>query len=64
MSFYKLEASYPYTTLYGDKKRKIYKYWYNSVDTLIHQVKYDLSLGAKVAVKEISESEYIRGLKR
>lgn len=64
MSFYKLEAFYSYTTNYGKKKNKAYKYWYNSLDSLIHQIRHDLSQGAKIVVKEISEYEYIRGQER
>jgi cytoplasmic iron level regulating protein YaaA (DUF328/UPF0246 family) len=60
MSYYKLEAKYPYTNKYGKKRTKIYKYWYRSINGVLNQMKYDLSLGGKIAISEISEQEYTK----
>lgn len=67
MSFYKLEAAYKYAAspaqLAAGRKTisKIYKYHYRSFDSAIPQIKYDLSLGAKISIKEICENEYMKG---
>lgn len=62
MRFYKLEAKYPYTTNFGKKRTKIYKYFYKSYDSALAQIKYDLSLGGRITIREISEHEYMKGI--
>ena len=57
MPFYKIESTFRDLK----RNRKTYRYYYDSIGTVHIQIDRDLSLGAKCAVKEISESIYIKG---
>lgn len=59
MAFYKVESTFRDLK----RNRKTYRYYYNSIDTVHIQIDRDLSIGAKVAVKEISERDYVRATK-
>jgi len=65
MSFYKLEATYNVTKLdnykYSYKSPKTYKYYFRGYAAVVDQQLYNLSRGATVKVKSISEQEYIKG---
>ena len=56
MSFYKLFC----------KKERHEHEWteWKRLPKLLHQLKYDLSLGARVSIKEISEAEYVKGINK
>lgn len=60
MSFYKVESTFRDL----NKNRKTYRYHYNSIETVKIQMERDLSMGAKVAVKSINESQYVKGINK
>jgi hypothetical protein len=63
MTFYKLESTFRYKTNFGKYTRKTIHFYYKNFDRICKQLRYELSIGAKCAVKEISEKEYMRGIK-
>lgn len=68
MSFYKLESTFKTVEFdngkYPYNSKKTYNYWCNTEDTMLLRLREDLSSGAKVVVRSISENEYMKGLER
>ena len=63
MKHYKLEARYRYLTAYGKRSHKTRSFYFQQMGSIIAQMKYELSLGAKISIKEISEAEYVKGIR-
>jgi len=61
MSFYKLESTFKAISP-GRNRKLTYSYWCRTEDSMLLRLKEDLSSGAKVAVRSISEHEYMKGL--
>lgn len=67
MNFYKLESTFkaiPLDVTYLGNKQRTFSYWCRTEDSMLLRLREDLSFGAKVAVRSISEHEYMKGLER
>ena len=63
MKFYKLTSAYKYDASQASDKTtrtKSYRFYYRSWDNLMVQLQYEVGLGAKCSVQEISEAAYIK----
>lgn len=62
MSFYKVESTYRLISNSGSKNKKTYKYFCSSHDNMNIRFEHELAMRASsIKVKEISQSEYVRG---
>jgi hypothetical protein len=62
MSFYKLESTFKTISIRRSKNKRTYSYWCPNEDSMLLRLREDLSSGAKVAVRSISEHEYMKGI--